>query len=702
MGGSIAVSNNQPIARIATLGSATLLLFLPLPALAQQTADPATSPPPVATEAGNKQVYTPADFVRYAPRNALDMLRQVPGFTIRSGSQERGLGQASENVLLNGQRVANKSGGAVEELEKMAADRVERIEIVDAASLDIAGLSGQVANIVTKPGKKASGQFSWTPRFGNDFADPVFTRGSVSYSSGLGPLDYTLALDSSGFRGGHGGITVIRDPLGGVVEFRDDVSKSREDEVEPSARFTINGPGSSIGNASISYTFDRESSRDVSERLRPDGLARTRFNRSFEKGWEFELGGDFAFDLVGGRLKLIGLLSIEDEPSVSTAITQFADGSPTTGDQVERESRARELIGRAEYGWKWGRSDFQISAEGAFNSLNNFTRLFLLDSAGTFVEIPFPAASGQVKEDRYELLATFGRPLGSGLTLQLVGGAEHSTLEAGGVARKFLRPKGSLLLGWKPDVRTDVSLKLARAVGQLNFNDFLASVSLADEQTNAGNINLVPPQSWEADLEVNRGLGRLGTTRVRLYGRLIEDIVDVIPIGVDGESLGNLDRATRYGVEWKSTFELEPLGWRGAKLDATVQFEHSDLKDPLTGEKRPISSNLYRSFTFDLRHDVPGGPWAWGLHFFHDWRAHSYRLTEVGRRWEGPIWLDAFVENKDVFGLTVRATVTNFANARNRWDRTVFDGRRTDPVLFRELRNRSIGPAFNLSVRGNF
>src|SRR5829696_8874902 len=62
-------------------------------------------PPPAATPTANKRVYVPADFARFAPKTAFDMLAQVPGFTIRSADQERGLGQASENVLINGQRI---------------------------------------------------------------------------------------------------------------------------------------------------------------------------------------------------------------------------------------------------------------------------------------------------------------------------------------------------------------------------------------------------------------------------------------------------------------------------------------------------------------------------------------------------------------------------------------------------------------------
>ena len=74
----------------------------------------------------------------------------------------------------------------------------------------------------------------------------------------------------------------------------------------------------------------------------------------------------------------------------------------------------------------------------------------------------------------------------------------------------------------------------------------------------------------------------------------------------------------------------------------------------------------------------------------------------MGRFYEGPLWLNPYIEHKNVLGLTVRARISNVLNARSRWKRTVFDGRRTDPVLFYEDQDRLIGPIFDLSVRGSF
>ena len=81
----------------------------------------------------------------------------------------------------------------------------------------------------------------------------------------------------------------------------------------------------------------------------------------------------------------------------------------------------------------------------------------------------------------------------------------------------------------------------------------------------------------------------------------------------------------------------------------------------------------------------------------------NYFLTEVFQGWEGPNFVDLYVEDKDVFGLTVRATVGNILNARHRSIRYHYaDWRDNSPVDFIERHNQLIGPIFSLSVKGTF
>jgi len=151
------------------------------------------------------------------------------------------------------------------------------------------------------------------------------------------------------------------------------------------------------------------------------------------------------------------------------------------------------------------------------------------------------------------------------------------------------------------------------------------------------------------------------------------------------------------------TFNLDPAGIKGAKINLTVGFEHTDVRDPLSGETRQISGNHNRWVNFGFRHDIPHSDFAYGVFANHDYFARNYYLSEVNRGWEGPVFAGIYIEDKNVFGLTVRAQAGNLLNARHRFERTVYDGRRLrDPVLYNQSTDQLIGPIFQFLVKGTF
>jgi len=691
------------------LGSAALAM--PAAALAQTPpppSDPNVAPAPVATAVAAKRVYTAADFARFAPKTAYDMLVQVPSFTIRSNDQsQRGLGQASENVLINGERIANKSGGAIDQLRRTPAPNVDRIEIVDAASLGIAGLQGQVANVILKTVTKSSGQFEYNPSFRAHYAKPEFLAGLLSYSGKEGPVDYTLSIQNQPGRGAFGGPIRIFDRDHVLTETRTEIYHSEYDRAKIQGKFGLDGPGSSVGNLTLAYTpyWNPGLYRDTRHSILTGEDSARRITIDLD-GYFADINGDYEFAAGPGRLKLIGLRHWEHAPEVDTSIMRFANGDPDTGERFSRDVHLGETIGRGEYHWKTGDNDWQLTLERAFNSLDQKGGLFELNPEGEFEEVPFPEGSGKVTEVRYESIATLSRPLASNLDLQVAAGGELSWLDLVGddePARKFFRPKGELNLAWHPSKSWDMSLKLRRRVGQISFYDFISQQRLESEREDTGNPNLVPPQSWEVETEFAHDLGKWGKTRLNLHYYRVEDIIDVIPIGEDGQGIGNLPLANRFGFESTSTLLFDPIGWKGAKLDLTVGAERTRVRDPLTGDKRPITGILDRWMSAQVRHDIAGTQLAWSAYVQYQHYTNYFYLTEVYSSQDLP-WIAGFyVEDKNVLGTTVRFTVDNVFDGRHLVDRTVWEGfRDRTPVAFFEKRNQLVGPIFTLSVKGNF
>lgn len=673
-----------------------------VPAYAQDDQQPA----PAAAN-GDAQVFEPAYFAQFAPRNALDMVDRIPGFSISGGNDQgqRGLGQATQNVIVNGERLSSKSESVRDQLRRIPATDVVRIEILDGNATSIPGLTGQVANVVyTSNG--ASGQFEWTTGFRPHNTEAQLFGGEISVIGSSGALDYTVSLSNENNRFGADGPVSITDRDGALIESQYSKLSGKFDNPKISTAFSYDFGGDVTANLNLSYGSDFFSRKEPETAIDSAGVTRTREALVEEDGPEYELGGDIQFPFGPGSLKLILLERFERDNYSSSVIDRLSDDSPPRGFRFEQTNGAGERIGRLEYDWKlWG-ADWQLSGEAAFNRLDRRSRLFELAPGGEFVQLAFPQGNGGVTEDRYDASLSISRSLSSTLSVQVIGAMEFSTIEQTGFAansRSFKRPKGSFAATWKPRDDFDISVTLAKRVSQLSFGDFLASVSLNNDNQNGGNNELVPYQSYNVEIEANKTFGAWGSLKLEARKAWFEDFIDWFPLPGGGEARGNIGDADRLHLQANATINLDPLGFRGARVDLEVVKRDMNVIDPFTGLTRPFSYDQEGSFEIDFRHDVPGTDWAWGANLDHFDQAPYARRFEIGREWEGKVFGSLFIEHKDVLGLTVRARANNLLGARDYFQRTVFDGPRPEgAVRFEEYRSRRIGPIFRLTVSGDF
>jgi hypothetical protein len=673
-----------------------------VPAYAQDDQQPA----PAAAN-GDAQVFEPAYFAQFAPRNALDMVDRIPGFSISGGNDQgqRGLGQATQNVIVNGERLSSKSESVRDQLRRIPATDVVRIEILDGNATSIPGLTGQVANVVyTSNG--ASGQFEWTTGFRPHNTEAQLFGGEISVIGSSGALDYTVSLSNENNRFGADGPVSITDRDGALIESQYSKLSGKFDNPKISTAFSYDFGGDVTANLNLSYGSDFFSRKEPETAIDSAGVTRTREALVDEDGPEYELGGDIQFPFGPGSLKLILLERFERDNYSSSVIDRLSDDSPPRGFRFEQTNGAGERIGRLEYDWKlWG-ADWQLSGEAAFNRLDRRSRLFELAPGGEFVQLAFPQGNGGVTEDRYDASLSISRSLSSTLSVQVIGAMEFSTIEQTGFAansRSFKRPKGSFAATWKPRDDFDISVTLAKRVSQLSFGDFLASVSLNNDNQNGGNNELVPYQSYNVEIEANKTFGAWGSLKLEARKAWFEDFIDWFPLPGGGEARGNIGDADRLHLQANATINLDPLGFRGARVDLEVVKRDMNVIDPFTGLTRPFSYDQEGSFEIDFRHDVPGTDWAWGANLDHFDQAPYARRFEIGREWEGKVFGSLFIEHKDVLGLTVRARANNLLGARDYFQRTVFDGPRPEgAVRFEEYRSRRIGPIFRLTVSGDF
>lgn len=660
-------------------------------------------------EASPLQVFAPA----FAPRSALDMVDQTPGFAIKENDGKRGMGAGEANVLIDSRRIPVKSMSVREALSRIGADRVVRIEITDGARLDVPGLNGQVINILTRP-TETSRRWEWNPEF-KEGSDPRLERGRVIIAGNLEDWEYTVGLSSYAWNGRSRGPETLFDGAGQPVEFRDEVERWKGRRHELSTAFNNESLSGSISNPGLVYAASRDASNERSYRT---GVIADDHLRSYSyanEGASLKINGDHEFAIGDGRLKLIGLsASSSSTPATVTMIEQLAGVVAPIGARVLVDRSAAGSILRGQYSWSTGDGDWQMAVEGAINKVDTASAYAVL-SNGLYANVPIAGGTSQVEEHRTEAALVHGRDIGGGVFVHAVLGAERSEIAQSGPngkVREFLRPKGSLALSWSPAEAWSANLRVERTVGQLDFGDFVSSVNLADEsgQQQSGNPEIVPEQSWDIALEANGEVNGLGPVRLKLYGRQIEDVNSTLLFArtVNGDDSitvitgpGNLDSAVSYGIDVSGTLPMMGIGIPGGKLDWSASLRDSSVEDSVTGEDRNLSGTRHSHYSVNFRQDVPGTPWAWGLGYHDSNNAPGFGVTQTTYRWDSPNRVGAFVQHKDIIGMSARLSVSNLLDTEERFLRVGHTGTITDPVAFVEDRARSNGLQVGLNLSGS-
>jgi hypothetical protein len=684
---------------------AALFLLLPFQALMAQSASEEAelaSTGIVPLIENGKRIYTVAQFARFAPQTAADIVDQIPGFSITSVSNDRGLGEASQNVLINGQRITGKGNDAQAVLRRIPVSSVRRLEIMDAAMLDISGLSGHVLNVLTDQGS-LQGNFVWRPQIRERIADH-WTAGEANVSGKGSFGDWSLGVRMDGFRGGGwGGTTEFRQATGETI-WRAQEPRFANDIPRLSGSFNHKTDSGSIWN--FNAGLDRQHfRRNITTLYQLSGEPQTTEISSGENTrWHTEIGTDYEFALGAGRLKLVGFYSDRHGPNANE-LTSQQEGAPLpTGARFSRNSTEGERVARTEFRWKQLGADWTLSAEVAQNYIDATGAFAVLDDNGEYQPVPLPGASSRVEEQRGESILSFSRSVGKGVSLQVSGGGEYSRLRQDGEfgqTRHFWRPKGSVSLAWNPASKWEMNLKLQRKVGQLDFFDFLASVDVQNNNSNGSNPELVPPQSWVTQFETIRSLGPHGKIRLTIEAEDISDIVDQVPISEDDEATGNVPHGQRLQASLNTTLLLDAVGIPGGKLDAFVTVRDTRVRDPLFGTYRSFNGNT-SYWNVDFRHDIPRTPWTWGLFAEYQSKNHFFRLDSESTDFQSRPFGAIFLEHKSVFGLKVRATIANLFNSRDRSQSVAYVDWRDGAVDYTRDFTLTYHPIYRLQVSGTF
>ena len=654
--------------------------------------------------------FPPSFFAETQPTSAFDMVVRVPGFTFERGASVRGLSGAGGNVLIDGQPPVSKNDGLDEILKRIPANSVARIDLIrgGAPGIDMDGRSVLV-NVVRK--QTAGFRAAVTPstaliydhRVMNSLRAEAQWRWPGGRSAELSQVLSKGAFDEQG----DGNRT--RFNANGTVRLRSriDADAVRQFIGTTGAFETPMFGGRARINAAVSIN---PFSSELYDRY-VGGGREYEYNKFKRK--QVELGGRFSRPLTTRLgLEVVGLR----QQNTTRSSVHFE--APALERDFRLQRKGEETVGRVTLKLQQtARLSLEASVEGALNQLDSETGL-IVNRIATVI----PAANVQIEELRGEAALRATWRATDRLTLEAGLRQERSKTEAKGDVvvenpLSFLKPR--LAATWIADSKTQFRVRVEREVGQLNFEDFVATSNVASTGTlSAGNPDLTPQQAWVGEVTYERRFRGAGALVLTARHFEFNDVVDRVPVfsatGVIlADSPGNIGKGTRDELQGSFTLPLDVFGIPAAQLRGQATRRWSEVVDPITDQKREISTLR----TSGGRDAVSFAPVSWELHFTQElpamksvWgfdviggaRDRAFRLTEIDTK-KVSTSISMFTEYRPKPNLTLRVEAQALNQRNVKRVRQVFVGSRDLGVLdYTDVRSLEWGGSLFFSLRRSF
>ena len=531
------------------------------------------------------RVFEPEYFLEFDPLSALDMVDRIPGVSAQESDGGRGLSGVRSNILINGVRPPPKGKSTREQLSELPVRGIVQIELIDAgARLDI-DMQGypQVINVITVDNREAYYELTTeVQRSGTGDNDQQNQRsarldGTGSFMWNGHEFAVTGNVQDQSNRSPSGFVNI--DPANPEQRISSlNTSDGTEEGIKLDASFAL------PRDSSLRFNSDFSSDTNASEPLL---LAQSGTLEEVDESSDREEDRrDFSMEYrrpiaSRGEFMLAAVDSTSTNQSESnfttTDLTRYSVSESETG-----ETATRLLI----TGIPTDKLTFRATVSNAYNYFAGGFRIFENGS-----EIIVGGSNSRVQEDRRSLENSVDWNLTPRWTFRGTVGVESYEITTRDVASGTQTdPKGEIAATFRPQPRTTFTLSSARSVGQLSFNQFLASSNLSSEILTAGASELAPERQRTDSASYDRRFGDVGVFRVSLARVETENPVRAVALSdslvVNQNTFPEVVDRLQFSVD----LPFERWGREDLVLSIGGQFSRSETIDPITGETREVSS----------------------------------------------------------------------------------------------------------------
>ena len=653
-------------------------------------------------------IYDASFFAEFSPVNVNDMINLIPGVNIamdyRGGSNNRrGLGPGENEILINGQRQTGKNNEGRSQLGSISANQVEYIQIIRSTSEEMDVRSGgQVVNVVLLDSESRSS--ITVEAIMERYQDGTLEPGAkFSWAGQDGGLNYLFHIEAEPQYQNQTGQEFSRDSAGNLLETRYDESSRERTDYRTSFNLGYQFEKSFI---QFNGLFGGDCSPEKKDRFINDYVANsftTRQERELidrcRDNWE--AGGDYEYEFNNGsKYRFLFIVNSGQYDSTRERFNVLADRDEKDL-FLYSEGRDQERIFRTSYTWDPLTSHgLEMGVERAETIRDSDLRLGMAGfgspslNHGNLPPISIDNSDSIVKEMRYENFLVHNWRVSDKVSVESSLTYETSNIkQAGDIFNKrdfdFFRPK----IDYRYDITqsTQLRAKIEKRVSQLSFRDFSASSDSQDDDQNtqAGNPEIVQEQSWEYSLNLEYRLpNNLGVFNSELYYRDIEDVIDLVNVSTSSDDLrsarGNIGDAYRYGLRLDASTRLGFIGLPTALLNVNLSLQDSEVTDPFLGTERRLRFNSRWFGRSSFRHDITRWDLSYGLNYFNSDNDSDARMQIDINDIEREIrdyGLSMFVEKKASNGVTFRLNVMNANDPQRCRERTRFLGATVNGIV---------------------
>ena len=682
-----------------------LLLLSAQSGLAQNTAAAAQNPSNADESANSTVIYTADSFSQYNPITASDMLDRIPGISLRgggpgSGRGDRGLGTGG-NLLINGQRIAGKGNSARDQLDRITAAEVERIEIIrdTSGALNVRGASEVINVILLASQSRSSTTVELVNRLNHD--DTLETGGSVAWSKQVGNFQALVNLEARPNYENRDNREVRLGPNNELVGtlFETNIRDQQENTLSSNMSYSLGDHRMQLNALIREGDHPRPVRRDFVD-FTDAGLV----NRSEEEDVNreesnWEVGGDYEFSFDdGSRLSVLFVANNEIRNNVRERYSANpAEEGLSKNLFIDSRQERQEFIIQGNYNFSITETQsLRVGIESADTQLDS--SLLIGSSSGSE---PASASVGglspllsvsnpgtKVQEIRYEGFAFHNWTLSDRSSLESSLVYETSEISQTGAVNKtrdfqFWRPSFDYRFNITENFRFRGTVK--RSVSQLSFSSFAATTNEEDRDLNAlaGNPELEPQTSWDYEGQLEYRLPNDGgVISSNISYSDIDNYIGRINATIDPNeplsATGNVAPAKRWAMFNRASIRLNSLSLPNAILGVTLGLFDSEIIDPFLKTKQRIGGRGFAGINF--RHDITSLGLSYGIDYSHSIWGGNYDIDiKTITRNDRERSLDLFVSKVWFEDWTFRLESDNTLGAsrcryRQRFDGTTING----------------------------